>query len=129
MPVWISNSRLPRRLSDILGNQAERLAFAVSKLISVVVPVDLIAYEPQTIAIPATAGNVQVTISPTRGHRLVHLYGRFTLVCDATVGNRQIEVGISNSGGTSLCSFGQTNNITASQTKTLNTVEHTGAIS
>ena len=38
---WINNSRIGRYLANILGTQS-RLAFAISKLISVVVPLDLL---------------------------------------------------------------------------------------
>ena len=97
--VWINNSRVGRVLAEILGNQAERLSFAISRLVSVVVPLDLVAYEPQTIPIPATAGNVETYIRPFRGHRLQILYGRIELTTDGTVATRNILFCIRTEGG------------------------------
>lgn len=117
--VWINNSRVGRYLAEILGNQAERLNFAISKLISVVVPIDLIAYEDQTIPF-SIAGNTSVTIRPFRGHRLKLLYGKITLVTDATVANRYIQFTVTNSAGTEICGLGQSAAIAASLTRNYN---------
>ena len=124
--VWINNSRVGRYLAEILGNQSERLNFAISKLISVVVPLDLLAFEPQTIPIAATAGNVTVSISPRVGHRMRVLYGRITLVADATVANRAISLCVVDSSNNVLCKWPVSSDVTASQTKSYSFSEANG---
>lgn len=117
MPVWINNSRVGRILAQILGNQAERLSFAISKLISVVVPLDMLAYQPLEITIPATAGNVAFSFSPNKGHRVKIYYAKLTLVADATVKSRYICWKITNAAGTDLTVLGVSGAVAASETK------------
>lgn len=115
MPVWINNSRIGRYLANLLGNQTERLNFAISKLISVVVPIDLVAGEIQTLE-ASFAGNASWNITPGKGHRLRLLYGMIYLDNDATSANRVIQVHVLKSdASTWICYFVKTNSLTADQ--------------
>lgn len=115
---WISNSRLARYMSYVLGSQSERLAFKISKLISVVVPLDMFALEKTTIDIPATAGNATWSVSPRKGHRLVFEYGRIYLDNDATAADRFLRFTIRKNDSTSIIAYlGASAAITANQTE------------
>lgn len=85
---WIQNSRICRYAKELLGTTGS-LGFIASKLVHLVVPVDLLD-EWITITIPATAGNVITSIRVPKGHQLEVLYGRISLTCDATVATRTI---------------------------------------
>ena len=72
------------------------------------------------IAIAATAGNVATSLTPGVGYRWSVLALRVTLVCDATVANRNTRVRLMSAAGTTPYQSSRVSaNVTASQTKTL----------
>lgn len=79
----------------------------------------------KTWTIAATAGNATASLASTAYKKYLIIYGRITLVCDATVANRYIIVNIQNSGGTVTYRRLLTNAtaITASQTRSISYVD------
>ena len=71
--------------------------------------------ELKTITIAATAGNVTTNKTPGTTKRWRVLYGRITLVNDATAANRNILPSVTD-GTNVLCTFLGSKNITAGQT-------------
>ena len=81
----------------------------------------------KTITIAATAGNVVTDKTPGPRKRWVLLYGRVTLVLDATVADRYLDLQITD--GTNILDGGLRNNVafTASQTRFVSFANYQGA--
>lgn len=90
MVAWINNSRVGRKLAQLLGYPARTLGFVPSKLISVTVDLVDLLTENVRIASGNVAGNVVTELSPGKGKRWELEAGTIYLDTDGTAANRVI---------------------------------------
>ena len=124
MVALVQNSSICKALANLLHADLDMLEFAVSKLISVVVPLDFLGDE---FVVPLSfAGNVVTYVSPIpAGHRFRLEAIWVNLVTDATAGSRYIHISVVNAVNTVIEDLAVGAAIVAS--KTGNLTLHYGA--
>lgn len=82
----------------------------------------------KTITVAATAGNATIEISPGTGKKWWFMYGRITVVTDATVADRKMNMQVQNAAGTQIYykACANTTAQTASLTRQYTYAESTG---